>query len=205
MPYFDSTTLAAIATGRVVVRTAIKAAFAEANGCYWSDAGPIENPFDGLTYTGNCSIGAVDGVEARSDLAMADLAVKLSAADAGIVTDFKTLKWHFRRITITDLLFDPVMRTIYPTPLYRVTGLMEKISVPRGEATINLAITDLMRLSVMNSAGYRSPGDQKGRLETDTILDRVTHSGRQADFLWGTRHASYGNAQVRGLPATKGP
>ena len=203
MSYFDVTTLAALATGRLFVRTAVLMNFDEGAKGYWSDAGMIT--INGVTYSGNNAVGTIEGLQASADLSMADITLQMSAADPQVVSDFTTLSCHFRRINIYDYLFDPTMRTVYPTPLWQTPGLVERVTQPRGNAILSIRISSLLRRSVMNSAGYRSDGDQKGRLSTDTFFRDVWHAGRAMDWVWGIRHFGYGNAVVRGLPATKGP
>jgi len=204
MSYFDAGTLAAIATGRLVRRKFVLAEFSEGSIGWWNDAGTVT--VNGIVYRGDCVIGEVSGISGESDLSMANVTAKLSASDAAILGAFEHYTWHFRPMTVQCLLFDPSMHTIYPTPWWRYRGLMEKVTHPQSTsegATINVKIADLLSRGLRSPAAFRTDGDQRMRLSTDSAFRYVSTVDRTVDVVWGQRQQKYGNAVVRGLTPTK--
>jgi len=204
MPYFDSATLANIATGNLVPRTLVTIYFDEIIKGYWNEAGPITN--SGISYTGDSALGEVTGIEGGTSLSMANVSVKLSSVDPGVAYDFLTLSWHMRRIVIEDWLFDQSMRTIYPTPLERYPALIGNAVVSQKSndpASITLELVDLLSLTIVNSSSFRTDGDQRRRSATDDFFSSISQVSAPRDVYWAKRQPAFGNAVQRGMPIPK--
>ena len=202
--YFDAVTLAKVASGDLTPRLFVKCAFLEGASGYHMDSGAI--PIDGVTYHGECAFEPLESLPGVSDLSMPELTIRFSAADPQIQYDFRVKTWHLRPVTISLLLFDETLATVYPTPLRKIKGLMDTVKYPESlgsEASLDLSIVDLLTRSVVSAAAYRTDGDQRQRLATDSIFRGVAKVDDGADTYWAKRIPSYGNALVRGLPPSK--
>lgn|GEM_PF-1800564 len=204
MSYFDSSTLAAIQSGRLIARKFVYAEFQEGTLGWWNDAGDIT--VNGIDYAGDCAIGPISGLAGLSDLSMASVSVSLSMVDPQLRDAFAIRTWHLRPMTIQILLFDPTMRTAYATPLQRYRAMMDKVSYPQStsdKAEITVKLADFLSRGLRSPAAFRTDGDQRMRLATDSSFRYVSTVDRPVDVVWGTRQPKYGNAVVRGLTPTK--
>lgn len=171
---------------------------------YWNEPGDIV--VNGVTYTGNCALGAVDGIEGGTSLSMPSVSVKLSAADPEVATDFATKTWHMRRIVIEDWQFDPVLRTMNSEPFERYPALIGNAVVPQktnDPAAIILELVDMLNLSVLGASAFRTDGDQRRRSATDNFFESISHVQLPRDVFWAKRQPAFGNASQRGMPIPK--
>ena len=186
-----------MADPRLFVREFLTVEFASGTKRYWSDAGAVT--IDGLTYTGDCSFASVEGIDGNISQSMASVTLLLSAADPAILADFADGdEWHFRRITYEVKSFDQAYRSITTSYDLRYPGLIDAVHRPRGlgPAVLAISIVDLLKLSVLNSSSFRTDGDQRGRLGTDSIMRNVAHVTSPSDDFWGKRQPAFGNASV---------
>jgi hypothetical protein len=199
MAYFDETTLAEVQSGLLEQVFLAKVSFADGASGYWTGPGNIT--FDGVAYLGDGSLGKIDGFSDAEGLSSSEGTVVLNGAIASVHSAFKTRSWHLRRIEVFGLLYYASRRAFYPTKPWREVGLIEVATINQAtgdEASITLRVCDLNQLSKIGSAGYLTDGDQRRRLETDSILRNVSALGRSTTNSWGKKMYQYGNQVVHG-------
>jgi hypothetical protein len=197
--YFDEVTLAEAEQGLLDQAHFARVEFVEGDGGYWNGPGSVI--INGVTYLGDGSLGTISGVSEAEGMSSSEVTVILNGAVASVRNDFKTKTWHLQRIELFGLLFNESKRVFKPMPVWRHVGLIEKAPFNQAsgqEATITLRVCDLNQRSKIGSAGYLTDGDQRRRLETDSILRGVSALGRATTNSWGRKIHPYGNQVVHG-------
>ncbi len=199
MSYFDEETIAEAERGELTRARFCLIKTKEGPIGFWDFPGNIT--LNGVMYVGDGSLGQISGISEAEGLESSEVTVVLNGAIDAVRSVFMNATWHMRRAEVFCLLFSASLRVLHPAFVWRHVGLIEKAPVNQAsgqEAAITLRLCDLNQRSKIGTSGYLTDGDQRHRLESDTILRNVASLGRATTNCWGKKLYQYGNQSVHG-------
>lgn len=189
MRSFDSDTLAALAAGRVAMRTLIVFDFASGLYGFWDGIGTTS--YAGQDYVGAGQLITMNEANFVSDLVTSTLEVRLTAIpDSGLDPDvlgsIESEAYHQRPVTISRAYYDPDSRAILSVErLFK--GFVDQVEhdvTIGGEAVLIGKLESRARDFSRKGHRVRSDTDQRRIDVDDGGLRHAATSGNQ-DIYWG--------------------
>lgn len=189
MRSFDSTTLALLDSGRMIIRGMVLFDFPSGLYGFWNDVGTLT--YAGVDYIGAGQLIGIDQMSFSDISSPASLTLSVAAiADTDLSPDvlatIESEQYHQRPVTISRAYFDPdTLALVSVQRRYRgYVDFFDHDETVGGEANLTCTVESRARDNTRRGWRTRADADQKRISATDGGMRHAATSGTQ-DIYWG--------------------